>query len=226
MKKSTFVFLWFIAFILFACGKKQVIMEQPIPEPVDSVIVVDKPIKKPKMTDFLKDYLELKYPDRKFDKYLFVSVKHQKMYLIENDSIIKKYTISTSKKGVGNKQHSNKTPIGLHSIKEKIGDDLPKGALFKSRIFTGKIATIYKDPVKSPTDDVTSRILWLTGEEEGINKGKGVDSFKRYIYIHGTSEEGLIGTPESHGCIRMKNDDVIELYDLVNIGTPVLILQY
>ena len=92
------------------------------------------------------------------------------------------------------------------------------------RIFTGEIATIYTDTRRSPTDDITSRILWLEGLEEGINKGEGIDSFKRYIYIHGTSEEGRLGMPASHGCIRMKNKEVIDLFKLIEVGTLVLIL--
>lgn len=99
------------------------------------------------------------------------------------------------------------------------------GGRFESRVYTGKTAPIYSDTTRSLTDDVTSRILWLHGEESGINKGRRVDSFKRLIYIHGTSEEGRLGTPASHGCIRMKNEDVIELYSLVEEGTPVLILK-
>ena len=92
------------------------------------------------------------------------------------------------------------------------------------RIFYGNIATIYNDTTKSKTDDVTSRVLWLEGLENGVNKGNNIDSFKRYIYIHGTSEEGRLGEPASHGCIRMKNKEVIELYKKIKIGTLVLIL--
>lgn len=92
------------------------------------------------------------------------------------------------------------------------------------RVFYGDIATIYTDETKSKTDDVTSRIFWLEGMEKGKNKGEGIDSYKRYIYIHGTSEEGRLGTPASHGCIRMKNKDVIGLYKLIEVGTLVLIL--
>ena len=92
------------------------------------------------------------------------------------------------------------------------------------RVYSGQIATIYTDQTKSKTDDVTSRILWLEGLEKGLNKGAEIDSYKRYIYIHGTSEEGRLGTPASHGCIRMKNKEVIELYDKIKIGTLVLIL--
>ena len=93
------------------------------------------------------------------------------------------------------------------------------------RVFYGQIATIFNDTTTSKTDDITSRLLWLTGEEEGINKGGNVDSYQRYIYIHGTSEEGKIGTPASHGCIRMINKEVIELFSLVKLNTKVLILE-
>ena len=92
------------------------------------------------------------------------------------------------------------------------------------RVFYGNIATIIHDTSRSKTDDVTSRILWLDGQEQGYNKGGNVDSYTRYIYIHGTSEEGRLGTPSSHGCIRMKNKDIIELYDKIKLGTLVLIL--
>ena len=94
----------------------------------------------------------------------------------------------------------------------------------KSRVFYGDIATIYNDTTKSKTDDITSRIFWLEALEQDKNKGKGIDSYKRYIYIHGTSEEGRLGTPASHGCIRMKNKEVIDLFKIVKVGTLVLIL--
>jgi len=92
------------------------------------------------------------------------------------------------------------------------------------RVFYGHIANIFSDETKSKTDDITSRIFWLEGLENGKNKGKGIDSFRRYIYIHGTSEEGRLGKPASHGCIRMKNNEVIDLYKTIAIGTLVLIL--
>jgi len=94
-----------------------------------------------------------------------------------------------------------------------------------ARNFEGEIATIFTDSTTSKTDDITSRILWLSGLEQGINKGGNVDSYQRYIYIHGTSEEGKLGIPASHGCIRMKNKDVIKLFNKVNEGTKVLILD-
>ena len=91
--------------------------------------------------------------------------------------------------------------------------------------FTDKIAKIHNDSSRSKTDDVTTRVLWLSGEEDGINKGGNVDSYQRYIYIHGTSEEGRLGIPASHGCIRMKNFEVVELFNKIALGTKVLILD-
>ena len=158
------------------------------------------------------------------DEVIYVSIKKQKLYYIEHDSIIKEYIISSSVYGIGNTSGSNKTPIGLHNIRKKYGEKTPINGKMTGRVFQGNIATIYTDQTKSKTDDVTSRILWLEGLEKGKNKGEGIDSFKRYIYIHGTSEEGRLGKPASHGCIRMKNKEVIDLYNLVEVGTLVLIL--
>ena len=157
-------------------------------------------------------------------EFLFVSIKEQRLYHIKGDFIKKSYIISSSQYGTGSEDGSNKTPLGLHRIKEKYGDDVPIGGRFIERVFYGKISAIYKDGTYSKMDDVLSRILWLEGMEEGVNKGKGIDSYQRYIYIHGTSEEGKLGVPASHGCIRMKNQEIIDLYDQIKIGTLVLIL--
>ena len=164
------------------------------------------------------------YITEDFEELLFISIENQKMYHIKNNNIISEYIISSSAYGTGNKAGSNKTPLGLHKIKQKYGKATPINGRMVGRIFYGNIAAIYTDETKSRTDDVTSRILWLEGIEEGKNKGKGIDSYKRYIYIHGTSEEGRLGTPASHGCIRMKNKDVIDLYKIIEVGTLVLIL--
>ncbi len=166
-----------------------------------------------------KDYIGTSVSD-----ILFISIKNQKLYHIQNEKIIYTYLISSSKYGKGNKIDSNKTPIGLHKIKEKHGAKTPVNGRMTGRVFNGDIATIYSDRTKSKTDDITSRILWLAGLEKGKNKGENIDSYKRYIYIHGTSEEGLLGTPSSNGCIRMKNKDIIDLYNRVEVGTLVLIL--
>ena len=152
-----------------------------------------------------------------------VDISEQRLYLIENNVIKASYPISTSKYGEGSIENSFKTPLGKHSIKEMIGEEAEINTIFTSRINTKRSATIIDQFEDTDNDYVTSRIMWLDGEEYGLNKGGNVDSFRRYIYIHGTHEEGLIGTKASHGCIRMFNYDVIELFNLVNIGTKVLI---
>ena len=152
-----------------------------------------------------------------------VDISEQRLYLIENSLVKASYPISTSKYGEGSIENSFKTPLGKHSIKEMIGEEAEINTIFTSRINTKRSATIIDQFEDTDNDFVTSRIMWLDGEEDGLNKGGNVDSFRRYIYIHGTHEEGLIGTKASHGCIRMFNYDVIELFNLVNIGTKVLI---
>ena len=146
-----------------------------------------------------------------------IDISQQRLYLMQNDDLIKSYPISSSKYGEGSTENSNMTPLGLHVIKEKIGTDVPINTLFISRINTKRTVNIENSRNKTKDDHITSRILWLDGLEEGKNKGKGVDSYSRYIYIHGTHEEGLIGEKASHGCIRMLNNDVIDLYNYVNI---------
>ena len=174
--------------------------------------------------DRVNNYCEVK-KGKTYDEILFVSVKEQKMYHIVENTIVKEYLVSTAKKGVGNQKNSDMTPHGLHYIKEKYGSKTPQNGRMIGRVFYGQIAKIYYDTTSSKTDDITSRILWLSGIEKDINKDGNVDSYNRYIYIHGTSEEGKIGTPASHGCIRMLNNDIIELYAKIKIGTKVLILD-
>ena len=152
-----------------------------------------------------------------------IDISQQRLYLKQNDDLIKSYPISSSKYGEGSNENSNMTPLGLHVIKEKIGTNVTINTLFISRINTKRTVNIENSRKKTKDDHITSRILWLDGLEEGKNKGKGVDSYSRYIYIHGTHEEGLIGEKASHGCIRMLNNDVIDLYNYVNIGTEVYI---
>jgi lipoprotein-anchoring transpeptidase ErfK/SrfK len=152
-----------------------------------------------------------------------VDISEQRLYLIEKNQIKASYPISSSKYGEGSIENSFKTPLGEHSIKEMIGEEAKMNTIFTSRINTKRLATIIDQFEDTDNDYVTSRIMWLGGEEDGFNKGGNVDSFRRYIYIHGTHEEGLIGIKASHGCIRMFNYDVVELFNLVGIGTKVLI---
>ncbi|MFT5399117.1 MAG: lipoprotein-anchoring transpeptidase ErfK/SrfK [Planctomycetota bacterium] len=136
----------------------------------------------------------------------------------EGDSIT--FKISTAKNGLGNRSESFRTPTGIHRIKQKIGGGQPCGMVFQGREPTGKIVHSMNN---TETDDITSRILWLDGMEEGSNRGGNCDTYSRYIYIHGTSDEGRLGLPVSAGCIRMKNDDVITLFDEVLVNDLVII---
>ena len=154
---------------------------------------------------------------------ILVDISEQRLYLKSGEQTLVSYPISTSKYGEGSKENSFKTPLGNHIIKEKIGENAPINTIFISRINTKNVATIENKPKNTENDYVTSRIMWLEGQENGVNKGPGIDSYERYIYIHGTHEEGLIGVKASHGCIRMFNVDVIDLYDRIYNGTKVII---
>ncbi len=146
---------------------------------------------------------------------LYVDIDNQNMFLLKKGTVFKVYKISSSYYGTGSEVNSLKTPLGKHEIYKKLGQNLPVNAILKGRVWNGAIANIITEEVDTDFDHVTSRILWLDGLEVGKNKGKGIDSRSRYIYIHGTAEEGLIGKPASDGCIRMYNSDVIELFELV-----------
>lgn len=171
------------------------------------------------------EYTKDRYPGRDLSRLLYVSIQRQRLYEIVDGEVVRTYSISTAVEGPGNIRESARTPIGLHAICRKIGEDVPLGGIFKGRLYTGRVAEILEDPIDVPGDDVTTRILWLCGQEPGINKGGSVDSRDRFIYIHGTPEEGLLGTPASQGCVRMANKEIVELFDAVPRGTPVLILD-
>jgi lipoprotein-anchoring transpeptidase ErfK/SrfK len=153
-----------------------------------------------------------------------VSIADQKLYLCDTDgSELSEYPVSTSKFGAGNADGSNQTPLGLHRIADKIGGAMPVNEVFIGRVPQGSLEECIERGAELPDDVITSRILWLEGMEPGRNRGGYVDSYQRYIYIHGTSDEDNIGTPASIGCIRMRNNDIVELYRLVDIGSEVLI---
>ncbi|MDX9780934.1 MAG: L,D-transpeptidase, partial [bacterium] len=147
-----------------------------------------------------------------------------KLFLVHSGStgmnIIRSYDISVSKYGYGAARGSNQTPGGVHMIAGKYGKGQPLGMSFYDRRPTGEIAGIFTDTTDIEEDPVTSRILWLKGLEE-----QNRTSYWRFIYIHGTHEEGLIGTPQSKGCIRMRNADIIELFDRVREGSYVNIIE-
>lgn len=159
------------------------------------------------------------------NKIIYINIEKQMLYLVSNNDTIAKYKVSTSKYGVGNFDKSEKTPLGKHKISSKYGENMPIGSTFEGRIFNGKTSEIFKDSTITSDDLVLTRVLRLKGLERGVNYGGDVDTFKRLIYIHGTNEEGLIGTPASHGCIRMKNIEVIELFKIVPVNTIVEIVR-
>ena len=150
-----------------------------------------------------------------------ISISEQRLYLFEDNKLIRSYPVSSSAYGEGQVENSLKTPLGMHMIKSKIGTNVAKYHFFVSREHISQKVKIIHENVDSEDDFITSRIMWLDGLKEGFNKGTNVDSFNRYIYIHGTHEEGLIGKKASHGCIRMLNHDVLELYKLVPEETTV-----
>jgi len=185
-------------------------------------------IRKPSENDilfFVREYCNDFYPEHNIKELLFVSIKQQKIYLIRHGKMITSYSVSTSKYGLGNTSNSKKTPLGLHKIQNKIGKGIPTRGIIKGGVYTGQKADLEHYPVPAEGDFVTTRLLWLKGLEQGLNLGGNVDSYSRRIYIHGTPEEGLIGKPSSHGCIRMTNHEIIELFKLVRRGLHVIILN-
>ncbi len=169
--------------------------------------------------------LQTRFPARSRERVVVVSVADQTLDLLVDGVVTRSYPVSTSMYGIGSKVDSGRTPLGVHRIRRKIGEDLALGSVLKAREPTGEIAQIETRAQVTGKDHVTTRILWLDGLEPGLNQGKGVDSFKRFIYIHGTHEEGLIGQPASHGCVRMLNRDVVELFDALPLDSLVVIVE-
>ena len=216
--KWTFLFY---SFFIMGCSKTGSHRETKVLPNPDNVVIKENLLSLKKSLRKLQSQFGLE--SNQFA--ILVSISKQKLHLIKNAEIIKTYPISTSKYGIGNKKGSHKTPLGMHRISEKEGEGAEIGAIFRWCRNTGKIAKIYTDNTDIPKDLITTRIMRLKGLELAINKGKGIDSYKRGIFIHGTPEEGLIGKPASHGCVRMKNKDVIELFNLVPVGTLVEIQE-
>lgn len=158
-----------------------------------------------------------------------ISLAAQQLYLHqtsdEGNILLGRFPISTARNGAGELEGSFCTPRGAHRIAQKIGEDAPLFAVFKARVATGEIWTPELEATEPGRDWILSRILWLDGLETGKNQGGNVDSHNRYIYIHGTNEEDQIGRPISHGCIRMRNADVVSLFDQVPVETRVNIRE-
>ena len=183
-----------------------------------------KPLNAPHQKNILTDNDNNSFvASLKGKSYLDISIPLQQLNLIENSNIIFSYPVSTALNGSGEQMGSECTPTGWHKIKAKIGSSQPINSVFTSRRLTGEIYSSELSKQFPDRDWVLSRILWLGGVEPGKNRYGKVDSTWRYIYIHGCPDELMTGKPESHGCVRMKNQDVIDLFEQIVVGTPVYI---
>lgn len=154
---------------------------------------------------------------------IHVSLKDQSLVLHDAGQGERRYQVSTAAKGPGQLDGSFCTPTGRHIVRAKIGADLPLGAVFVARRPTGEVYDASLARQFPDRDWVLTRILWLSGIEIGHNRLGQVDSMRRFIYIHGTPDSEPMGEPASHGCIRMRNHDVVELFEAIPVGTPVVI---
>jgi len=155
-----------------------------------------------------------------------ISLPRQTLELLDAGSaLVKAYAVSSSRNGAGEQCDSDCTPRGRHIIRAKIGAGLPLHAVFVGRRPTGEIYTSELGERYPGRDWILTRILWLSGCEPGFNRLRRVDTMRRLVYIHGTSDEEHIGHAVSHGCIRMRNRDIVDLFDRVAPGTPVDILE-
>jgi L,D-transpeptidase YbiS len=162
-------------------------------------------------------------PDAVVGRWIRISLGTQLLELLDGDVVLSTYPVSTAANGGGERVGSGKTPRGLHEVRELIGHGMPSGAVFMGRKWTGEVCTLELQAGSPERDWMLSRLIWLAGLEVGKNCGGDVDTFARYIYIHGTPDSEPVGEPRSHGCIRMRNADVIALFDRVDTGMLVRI---
>lgn len=154
-----------------------------------------------------------------------VDIPHQRLRLLEGDRVVVEYPVSTAKNGPGERRGSGCTPRGWHVIRAKIGAGCPINTVFVGRRPTGEIYTPALRERYPERDWILTRILWLSGLEPGRNRLGEVDTMRRYIYIHGCPDEEEVGVPRSHGCVRMHNLALLDLFDRVEAGTRVLITE-
>lgn len=157
---------------------------------------------------------------------IHIDIARQALCLLDDDAgdaLLARYPISTALNGPGETHGSGCTPRGLHRVRAKVGAGCAPGTVFVGRRPTGEVYSPELAVAQPDRDWILTRILWLTGCEPGINRGGVVDTLRRYIYIHGCPDDCPMGVPMSHGCVRMRNADVVELFDAVSVGTPVYI---
>jgi L,D-transpeptidase YbiS len=157
--------------------------------------------------------------------FLKVTISSQTLQVFDDEKEIKKYSISSAKNGAGEVFGSEKTPRGWHTIRAKIGAKAPVNAVFVRRRPTGEVYTPELKKQFPERDWILTRIFWLSGLEVGKNRLGNRDTMRRYVYIHGTPDEVPMGSPGSKGCIRMRNDDLIELFNEIPVRTRILILE-
>jgi lipoprotein-anchoring transpeptidase ErfK/SrfK len=150
-----------------------------------------------------------------------IDIATQSLELTDRSAATRRYPVSTSRYGAGEREGSYQTPRGRHQIRARIGAGCPPGTVFVGRRPTGEIWSEALAGAQPDRDWILTRILWLSGLEPGVNRLGNVDTMRRYIYIHGMPDTEACGEPGSIGCIRMRNDDVIELFDRVEVGTVV-----
>lgn len=156
--------------------------------------------------------------------YIDVRSADQRLYVCGDDGrVLASYPVSTASKGLGEAVGSGQTPRGRHYVRARIGEGLPLNAVLKGRRWTGEIYTEALGKAYPGRDWILTRVLWLCGLEPGFNRGGTVDTFRRYIYIHGTPELEALGTPASHGCVRMDSRDLLDLFHRAVPGTLVRI---
>ena len=154
-----------------------------------------------------------------------VNVSQQNLKLIRNDEVLMDVAVSTATKGIGQVRDSEQTPLGRHVIRAKIGEGCPPDTVFVGRRPTGEEFSEELRNQNTDRDWILTRILWLSGLEPGHNRLGNVDTMQRYIYIHGAPDADPMGEPGSHGCIRMRNSDIVKLFELVPVGTRVNIVS-
>lgn len=152
---------------------------------------------------------------------LEVNINLQNMRVFDNKKLIKEYNVSTARNGAGEKQGSEQTPRGLHIIRAKFGAHKPPNTIFVGRRTTGEIFSTELREKFPNRDWILTRIFWLSGLERTKNR----ESMRRHIYIHGTPDDVMMGIPGSRGCIRMRNQDIIELFDMVPVGAHIMITE-
>lgn len=146
---------------------------------------------------------------------LVVNSSTQAMFALCSGKLESEHLISTSRVGLGEKEGSYRTPRGMHEITDRIGGKQPPGTAFKSRVLSGVVLCNEEWSADADADMILTRILRLRGLEARLNAGAGIDTYNRHIYIHGTNQEHLLGTPASHGCIRMANLEIVQLFERI-----------